>query len=137
MYANDSRGLESPDTTDVASATNQRVLADGGTTWNDLSGFQRDCLEAILRLENADETTYGLAISRELERQYDDVNHGRLYPNLDELVDAGFVERGEIDRRTNSYDLTPEGRAVLEERAHQLADACGLSVAATDGGERA
>nr|WP_255194549.1 PadR family transcriptional regulator [Natronobeatus ordinarius] len=118
-------------------ADERELVADGGTSWADLTGFQRDCLEAILHLENADETTYGLAISRELEDQYGDVNHGRLYPNLDELVDVGFVELGQVDRRTNSYTLTSSGRAVLEERAHTLADACGLSVAVTDGGDDA
>ncbi|ELZ20434.1 PadR family transcriptional regulator [Natrinema limicola JCM 13563] len=35
---------------------------------------------------------YGLAIKRELEDYYGtEVNHGRLYPNLDELVDLGLV----------------------------------------------
>jgi len=30
-----------------------------------------------------------------LEEYYDKpVNHGQLYPNLDDLVDAGFVEKG-------------------------------------------
>ncbi len=134
MYDDDSRGLESPDRSDASSITSTCLLADGGTTWADLSGFQRDILEAIRRLERADETTYGLAISRELENQHDEVNHGRLYPNLDDLVDVGLVEKGEIDRRTNNYTLTPSGRALLESRARELAAVCGLSVAATDGG---
>jgi len=38
-----------------------------------------------------------------------DVNHGRLYPNLDELVDDGLLEKGEQDARTNYYVLTDAG----------------------------
>lgn len=80
---------------------------------HDLTGFQRDCLVVIAGNESAK----GLAIKDELDQYYGtDVNHGRLYPNLDELVDAGLVEKGQIDDRTNSYSLTNEGREVLEDR---------------------
>lgn len=44
------------------------------------------------------------------------VNHGQLYPTLDDLVGAGLVEKGQIDDRTNSYSLTEEGRDLLEGR---------------------
>ena len=43
-------------------------------------------------------------------------DHGRLYPNLDTLVEEGYVEKGSIDDRTNSYELTPEGQALLADR---------------------
>ncbi len=110
----------------------------GGATWTDLTGFKRDCLEAIRRLENKGETSYGLAIKRELERQYGEaILHGRLYPNLNDLVDAGLVEKGELDKRTNSYDLTAEGKAMLEQRARLLADACGMEQRVADGGDSA
>ena len=49
-----------------------------------------------------------------------DMNHGRLYPNLDTVVDAGLVEKGEHDRRTNYYEITDEGKAALETRAAYL-----------------
>jgi len=112
------------------------VADGGGVTWSDLTGFKRDVLEAIQRLDNEGETTYGLAIKRELERVYDEeVNHGRLYPNLDDLVEAGLVEKGELDKRTNSYDLTAEGKSMLEQRARLLADACGMEQPVADGGE--
>jgi len=78
-----------------------------------LSAFQRDVLYVLAGLENP----YGLAVKSELETYYEgEVNHGRLYPNLDELVDRGYVEKGEIDRRTNSYELTDEGRQLLADR---------------------
>ena len=58
---------------------------------------------------------YGLAIKRELEAYYgSEVNHGRLYPNLDDLVEDGLVEKSELDKRTNQYELTEAGHdAVL------------------------
>jgi DNA-binding PadR family transcriptional regulator len=90
-------------------------------TYADLSAFQRDVLIVSRRLETSEEDSYGLAIKRRLESRYDDdVNHGRLYPNLDELVDLGLVERGEIDKRTNRYTLTPDGRSLLEAHADHL-----------------
>lgn len=86
-------------------------------TYANLSAFQRDVLMVLRRLESSDEDSYGLAIKRRLEERYgDDVNHGRLYPNLDELVEFGLVERGEVDKRTNRYTLTTGGLALL--RAH-------------------
>ncbi|ARS91775.1 PadR family transcriptional regulator [Natrarchaeobaculum aegyptiacum] len=108
-------------------------MADGGVDWIDLTGFQRDILEAISRLERDGEKCHGLGIRDVLERQYEEVHHGRLYPNLDRLVNCGFVEKRVLDKRTNEYTLTDEGRAVLRERVEALAEACDLAVAATDG----
>ena len=63
----------------------------------DLTAFQRNILIILSK-----EPMYGLAIKRELEEYYGgEVNHGRLYPNLDELVELGFVEKSELDKRTN------------------------------------
>jgi DNA-binding PadR family transcriptional regulator len=60
---------------------------------------------------------YGLAVKRALESYYDsEVNHGRLYPNLDELVEMGLVEKSELDKRTNQYGLTEAGlETVLDQ----------------------
>ena len=44
------------------------------------------------------------------------MNHGRLYPNLDELVEKGLVEKGQKDRRTNVYHLTQRGDRELSAR---------------------
>jgi len=78
----------------------------------EMTAFQQNIL-AIL----AEEPMYGLAIKRELEEYYGaEVNHGRLYPNLDELVELGFVEKSELDKRTNQYSLTDDGyEAVLDQ----------------------
>ena len=78
---------------------------------SDLTAFQRDILTIIARVG----APYGLRIKRELEAEYGtDVNHGRLYPNLDDLVQMGLVEKSERDKRTNNYGLTERGNAVLE-----------------------
>jgi DNA-binding PadR family transcriptional regulator len=82
------------------------------TVARELTAFQQYILVVL-----AEEDRYGLAIKRELEAYYDDeVNHGRLYPNLDELVEMGLVEKSQLDKRTNQYSLTEDGReAILEQ----------------------
>ncbi len=75
------------------------------TAARDLTAFQKNILVVL-----AEEARYGLAIKRELEDYYgEEVNHGRLYPNLDDLVNKGLVEKSELDKRTNEYGLTQEG----------------------------
>lgn len=84
-------------------------------TMHDLTGFQRDLLYVIAGLERP----HGLALKDELEGYYDkEIQHGRLYPNLDTLVDKGLVEKGKKDRRTNVYTVTRRGHRELEDR-HQ------------------
>lgn len=134
MYDDNSRGLKNLDRPAESTANNQRVLADGGCTLANLTGFQRDLLEAISDLERADETPFGIAIKEHLEGGYEEVLYGRLYANLDELVELGLVAKGEIDGRTNRYTLTDEAETMLEDYAKRLASACGMQVAATDGG---
>ncbi|WP_276257176.1 PadR family transcriptional regulator [Halomontanus rarus] len=78
-----------------------------------LNGFQRDLLFVLAKTgpEN------GQSIRSELQPEYEnEIHHARLYANLDKLVDRGLVEKGEIDGRTNEYELTSEGRRVLTER---------------------
>jgi PadR family transcriptional regulator, regulatory protein PadR len=79
----------------------------------DLTTFQRDVLYVIAGLEEP----HGLAIKDELGEYYaKEVHHGRLYPNLDTLVDKGLVDKGQFDRRTNVYTLTRRGRREIEAR---------------------
>ncbi|MCU4753426.1 PadR family transcriptional regulator [Halobacteria archaeon AArc-curdl1] len=79
----------------------------------DLTGFQRDLLYVIA----GQEEPHGLAIKDELEKYYEsEIHHGRLYPNLDELVDKGLVEKGTLDKRTNFYTVTRRGTRELEDR---------------------
>ncbi len=79
----------------------------------DLTGFQRDLLYMIA----GQEEPHGLGIKEELEEYYEkEINHGRLYPNLDTIVDKGLIEKGEIDDRTNFYSLTARGEREIEAR---------------------
>ncbi|WP_175416428.1 helix-turn-helix transcriptional regulator [Natrinema versiforme] len=113
------------------------LVADGGIAWGDLSGFQRDILEAIAGLESVGKDPYGLAIKDDLQEYYGEIGHSRLYQNLDRLIDDDLLERDELDGRTNSYTLTADAEAMLGESVHRRADACGIEIAATDGGEEA
>ncbi|WP_231188680.1 PadR family transcriptional regulator [Haladaptatus sp. DYF46] len=79
----------------------------------DLTGFQRDLLYVV----GGSDDPHGLAIKDDLEDYYDkEIHHGRLYPNLDSLVDKGLIEKSEKDRRTNAYTLTQRGQREIEAR---------------------
>lgn len=92
---------------------------------HDLTAFQRDMLAAVAQLSGG-EPPHGLAIKEEIQTMYDgkEVHHGRLYPNLDRLVQMGLVEKGVKDKRTNSYTITARGRreaqADLQRRREAL-----------------
>ena len=79
----------------------------------DLTGFQRDLLYVAAGLQEP----HGLAIKDELENYYEsEIHHGRLYPNLDTLVEKGLLEKGTKDRRTNFYTVTRRGKREIEDR---------------------
>lgn len=80
---------------------------------DDLTGFQRDLLYVIA---GADQPS-GQDVKDEIEQYYSsDINHGRLYPNLDTIVNKDLVEKGQLDRRTNYYVVTDEGEQAIEDR---------------------
>ena len=80
----------------------------------DLTGFQRDLLVAIRNYDG--DKPHGLLFKDQMsDLRGVEINHGRLYPNLDELVERGLVEKGEYDRRTNTYHVTDDGHAALAE----------------------
>ncbi|WP_394742849.1 helix-turn-helix transcriptional regulator [Natronococcus roseus] len=80
---------------------------------DDLTGFQRDLLYVIAGAEQPS----GQDIKAEIEQYYSaDINHGRLYPNLDTVVNKDLVEKGQLDRRTNYYELTETGERAIEDR---------------------
>ena len=78
----------------------------------ELTSFQRDLLYVI----SGDEKPSGQEIKTELQTSMDEITHGRLYPNLDTLVEKGYVEKGESDRRTNYYDVTEKGVSGIRDR---------------------
>ena len=56
---------------------------------DDLIGFQRDLLYVIA---GADQPS-GQGVKEEIETDYNaEINHGRLYPNLDTLVNKELIE---------------------------------------------
>jgi PadR family transcriptional regulator PadR len=79
----------------------------------DLTGFQRD----LLYVAASKDEPHGLALKDELEGYYEKkIHHGRLYPNLDTLVEKGLLEKGELDKRTNYYQVTQRGQREIEAR---------------------
>lgn len=95
----------------MSSAAHGETPAVNGTgAVADLTAFQRD----ILRILDREDHQKGTSIKARLEAYYGiTVNHGRLYPNLDDLVEAGFVEKSELDKRTNQYELTADGHDTV------------------------
>lgn len=79
----------------------------------DLSKFQ---LRVLAVPNDADEAPKGVTVKTRLQVYYDEVNHGRLYLNLNGLVAAGLVLKGIKDKRTNAYDITDAGRDALKKR---------------------
>ena len=86
-----------------------------------LTGFRREILAAIAALEAEPGQVYGQAIKGRLEERLgEEVLHGRLYPNLDELVECGLVEKSAIDDRSNRYLLADGVREQLAEEGWRL-----------------
>ena len=111
-----------------------QFICDGGTSWFDLTGFERDLLLQIYQMDQPS----GQDIRRRIRRRHgEDINHGRLYPNLDDLVDYELVEKGQQDQRTNYYEVTNDGRRLVEETDRRFDRATTEPLAAaTDGGDR-
>lgn len=78
-----------------------------------LTGFQRDLLYTIAGFDQPSGPTIREALQEYMDRE---ITHGQLYPNLDTLVEAEFVTKGQIDRRTNFYALSTAGREALDRR---------------------
>lgn len=77
----------------------------------DLTGFQRDVLTVLA----AEQDPKGLRAAEVMEELYrEEINHGRLYPNLDELDNKGLINKQKEDNRTNRYVITPRGVYVLQ-----------------------
>lgn len=99
----------SPARTDEEAPHAQNTSDAFRATAADLTKFQLRALAVI-----AEKVRYGLAIRRELSNYYgEEINHGRVYPNLDDLADLGLVEKRNRDDRSNEYELTERGHSVL------------------------
>jgi DNA-binding PadR family transcriptional regulator len=107
------------------------------TTYYDLTGFQRDCLQAIAGLTGE---AYGLALKDWLDDRYSEpINHSRLYQNLDQLADADLVttiDTDSDDARRTVYALTDDGERLLEAHAGDLHHFEPQDTLVADGGGR-
>lgn len=80
-----------------------------------LTGFERDLLYVVAGREDSERT--GLKLKQDLEEYYGkEILHGRLYPNLDTLVEKGLLEKEQANRRTNFFRITEKGLRLLENR---------------------
>ena len=78
-----------------------------------LTAFQRDLLRALAKTDEQS----GLSLKTDLRTYYgEEINHSRLYQNLDELVAHGLVKKRRRDGRTNSYSLTEAATTALDNR---------------------
>lgn len=124
-------------TTDTRHGTDAQTPAADG----DITRFRLDCLFVTMSLggtPGADigDCPHGLAIKEALDAEYGPdavVNHGRLYPNLDTLVQRGYLEKETHDRRTNAYRVTEAGAAVLEHRVNWARDCLAAGYRRNDG----
>jgi len=79
----------------------------------DLTAFQRDLLYVISAINGGT----GLQIKDEMEEYYEkNIHHGRLYPNLDTIVNKGLATKRSLDDRTVHYELTRRGNRRIEDR---------------------
>jgi len=76
----------------------------------DLTAFQRDLLTVVASIKRPN----GQDVQAELAKYYSEKpDSGRLYPNLDELVERGLVEKEDVSRIANAYVISDEGKEAL------------------------
>ena len=133
MQPTNSTGMESH-TTDDVSNNNRRhsgAEADGGVRWFDLNSSKRDLLVEIYQMDQPS----GQDIRGRMKAEHDeDVDHGRLYPNLNDLVDVGLLDKGEKDLRSNYYQITNDGQRLVEDTIRYFESIRATSRVAADGG---
>lgn len=88
------------------------ATTDGNVVAN-LTAFQRDLLRALAKTDEQS----GLSLKTDLSTYYgEEINHSRLYQNLDGVVAHGLVNKRRRDGRTNGYSLTDAARTALAKR---------------------
>jgi len=94
----------------------------------ELSAFQRDLLFVI----NGMDEPYGLGIKADLEAYRETtINPGQLYPNLNALVENGYLTKQQKDDRTNLYLPTDRVAAAIADRRAWEATQCDEAKTAT------
>ena len=108
---------DSPDEDGAGDADPTEAESVDFSTYNlptDLTAFQTHLLCLIDRLG----PTEGVTLQHALEELYpEEINHGRLYPSLDRMVESGLISKQtkESDKRRKEYALTGRGEWVSEE----------------------
>jgi DNA-binding PadR family transcriptional regulator len=78
-----------------------------------LTAFQRDFPRTLAKTDEQSR----FSLKTDLNTYYSkEINHSRLYQNLDELVAHGLINKQQRDGRTDSYSLTDAARTALAER---------------------
>ncbi|WP_227357562.1 helix-turn-helix transcriptional regulator [Haladaptatus salinisoli] len=105
------------DRDDASSDSNENEPSIDFSTYNlptDLTAFQTHLLCLIYRLG----PTEGVDLQEALEELYPEpINHGRLYPGLDRLVEKGLISKQTkaSDKRRNAYATVGRGEWAVEE----------------------
>ena len=100
----------------------------------ELTSFQRDIVTVIAGLGSP----HGLAVKKEISEHYEEtINHGRLYPAMDQLDEAGIIEKSKRDARSNTYEITEKGLKMLAaqydwQQSHFTPDAHLMSAVQSD-----
>lgn len=80
---------------------------------HELTAIQRDLLFVVSGMSDSS----GQAIKSELEKtQGRDLLAGRVYTNLDDLVEQNLIDKGSKNGRTNEYALTAKGEKAVRDR---------------------
>ena len=125
MYMNQYDGTQNRRSEDGRECDERKGKPD--VDWTSLSGFQRDLLLSIKWIEEEEGAPSGSKVKSDVSDRYgSSINHGRLYQNLDDLVETGLVEKSFHDGRTNAYRLTSDGHRLLHDAAHTLANTCNI-----------
>lgn len=83
----------------------EKIAEKPSSAHEELSQFQYTILCSL-----ADRPMYGLELKQAIQEAYGaEINHGRLYPNLDRLVQMGLLEKSKRDNRSNEYAITERG----------------------------
>jgi len=95
------------------------------TDITDLSAFQRDLLFVIASSDDSNGLDLLAALS---DYRDEEIHHGRLYPNLDDLVEMDLVDKSKQTERSNAYALTDAGRSLIESRVSWTVAQSGVDV---------
>lgn len=105
------------------------MAVDPAESWADLSALRRDLLVALASVDEVGSPTSGADVRDALEEHRDGaVDTGQFYRNLDALVDAGLVAKDSDSGRRNHYELTTDGRHLVERMTMRAAQVVGLEV---------